>query len=157
MMKWIKNFLRLRTSAKSQRGVTIVENLIALTLFAIVIAGSSRFIIAAMRSNTSSRTYLALVSDVQQIVDGYRKGTYSTLLSNFGSVYTSIANNQTVTLTSSTKQNARATFTTTLTAIKTSNTSFPEAIKVRVAATQRRGKFGNATYSFETVIAQFGT
>lgn len=141
---------------RSQRGVTIIENLIALSLFALVIAGSSRYIITAMQSNTNSRTYAALVADVQQIVDTYRRGAYTALLDQFGGTYSSIQNGQVATH-SSTFTSARATFVTAFTAIKTSNTAFPEAVKVKVRATQRRGKLSNATFDFETVIAQFGT
>ena len=156
MISLLKNNLFNKSRKYSERGITIIENLVAISLLSIVLASSSNMIIMAMQSNGSARGYASMVSQVQQKIDQYRNGSYSTLLAKFGSTYSSITDGQTATETSS-YDGANTTFTTTFTAIKSSNTAFPEAIQIKVSALQRRGRIGNVAYDFETVIAQMGT
>lgn len=139
--------------SKSQRGVGIVENLVAMALVAIAVVGSTSLFITCFHSNASTRTYTSVIADVQSIVDSYRNGSYADLLGRFGTSYVNIANGQQATL-SSESADSRAAYTTTFTAIKTSPGSIPEAVRVRVAATHRRGNPGDVVYDFETIIAQ---
>ena len=140
-------------STRRQLGMTIVENLIAIALLGIVLAGSSRAIIYTLHSNQSARGYSALASDVQKVVDGYRQLPYATLLGKFDADYGAIVDGQTTTESLSFDE-SRSDFVTTFTALRSSNTGFPEAVKVNVAATQRRAKLGDSIFTFETYIAQ---
>lgn len=138
---------------KSQRGISIVENMLAIALLGIVIAGSSRMIIMGLESNGSTRNYAGVAADVQSIFDSYRNGSYLTLLNKFNTPYLQIGDGQSASENTNSSK-AKATYQTTFTAIKASATSYPEAVKIAVQADQRRGKLGNVTYTFETVIAQ---
>lgn len=150
----MKNSLRARRINPSQeKGVTIVENLIAITLLTLVLAGNSKLIISSIHATSNARNFAALATEVHELVDGYRTDTYTDLLSRFGGSYSGIANGDTATEEVS-SPDTRTTFTTTFTAIKSSNTAFPEAVRVRVEAVQRRGKFENSSYDFETIVAQ---
>ncbi len=139
--------------AARDSGFTIIENLIAVTLLSLVIASNSRFIISSMFANQSARAYDALAAEVQKKVDTYRSNTYSQLLDKFGSNHSAITDGQTATENGSTT-NGRSSYVTSFTANKSSNTGLPESVGIKVVATQRRGKFANASFSFETVIAQ---
>lgn len=144
----------LRSLALSnERGLTIIENLVAVSLVAAVLAASTRFVMLSMEANSSTRSYAALAAQAQKILDSYRTAGYSQLLGKFGTSHGSITNGQTVTEESSYK-NGWADFKTTLTAIKTSNTGTPEAVKVQIQAVQRRGRLGDTTHIFETYIAR---
>lgn len=140
-------------STSCQRGLTIVENLLAISLLGIALAGSSRAIIYTMHSNQSARANTALAADVQKVVDGYRQLSYAQLLNKISTNYSGITDGQAATESLEFAE-SRASMLTTFSAVKTSNTGFPEAVKVSVAATQRRGKLGDATYTYETFIAQ---
>ena len=140
-------------SALRQHGLTIIENLIAISLVGIALAGGSRAIIYTMHSNQSARAYTALAADVQKTVDGYRQLTYAQLLSKISTNYSAITDGQSASETLDFAE-SHSSMQTTFSAVKTSNTAFPEAVKVSVAATQRRGKLGDATYTYETYIAQ---
>ncbi len=154
-MKFLK--LNFRRPARSnERGVTIIENLIALSILTVIVASNSRFILLSMKMNQNTRSYMSLASDAQQIIDNYRNGPYSDLLDNFGGSYSAIEDGETANEETH-SSNARADFNTTFTAVKTSNTAFPEAVRVQVEATQRRGTLGSATYTFETIITQVGS
>lgn len=145
-----KSFIKFSSAA----GFSVVENLVAIAILGAVLAASSNMIILAMHSNASARSYAVMSADVQQIFDNYRGGNYATLLGKFGTTpYSSISDGQTATETT-TSSRANATYTTTFTAIKSSGAVMPVAIKVRVTAVQSRGKLGQATKSFETVITQ---
>lgn len=140
-------------SRNSQRGIGLIENMVAIALLGISMVGATSLFINSFHSNAASRTYTSLISDVHTIIDEYRRGNYSDLLDKFPSSYTAITNGQTAQETTG-SPDARATYTTTFTAIKTSTTNIPEAVRIQIRAVQRRGKFGDATYQFETMIAQ---
>ncbi len=137
----------------AQRGIGIIENLVAIAILGISIVGATSLFISSFHSNAASRTYTTLISDVHTIIDEYRTGAFSDLLDKFPVSYTAIADGQTISETT-TSVDARATYTTSFTAVKTSTTNIPEAIRIQVNAVQRRGKFDDATYRFETIIAQ---
>jgi prepilin-type N-terminal cleavage/methylation domain-containing protein len=138
--------------AQRQRGFTIVENLVALALISISIAGASNLVISAVLGNSAARNYAGVVAEAQSRIDDLRRQSFTSILANFGGSPQSVANNQTVTL-NSTSSNSRASYATTLTAIKNSTTGYPQAVRVRIVATQRRGRLNNAQYTFETLIA----
>lgn len=115
--------------------------------------GATSLFISSYQSNTASRTYTSLTSDVHTLIDSYRSQSFSSLLDKFGTSYTNITDGQTITETSS-NTSSRANYTITFKAIKTSTTNIPEAVQILVRAVQRRGKFSDATYNFETIVAQ---
>jgi type II secretory pathway pseudopilin PulG len=132
--------------------VTIIENLIAITLLGLVLTASSRMIISTIQANRSARGFAGAIAEVQKSIDGYRTGSYTAILDKFGGTYSSIEDNETVTETTYSDA-SRTTLVTTYTAIKTSSTAFPEAVRITIDATQRRAALGDAQYRFETVIA----
>ena len=138
---------------RSQRGVTIVENLVSMAILSIALVGSTSLFISSYHSDAASRGYGALIADVHSTIDGFRSGNFSTLLNKFSVNFSSITNNQTATETIVGKA-SHATYTVTYTAIRTSSTTIPEAVKVGISAAQRRGNFGTGTFTFETIIAQ---
>lgn len=133
--------------------MSIVENLVAISILGIVIISVTPILVTSMQSNGIARSHTSLVADVQSIVDGYRNSTYQTILDKFATTYTAITDGQTVS-ESSTSSESRASYSTTFTAIKLNPTSSPEAVKITVVATQRRGNFPDASYTFETVISE---
>lgn len=137
---------------RKEAGFTIIENLVALVLVSIALVGSTAFFANASQSNTTSRTYSSIVTDTSLIIDNYRSN-YNSLLNEFNTDYTAIANGQSTT-TSQISARSRSTYTITLTAIKTKADSIPEAVRVNIAVNQRRGKKDDAQYVFETIIAQ---
>lgn len=139
---------------KQNRGFSVVEVIVSIALLGIVIAGSSNAIIVSMQANEATRSYASVMTDVYQLVDDYRSQSYTSLLSKFGSDFKAITNGQTVIETSSATR-SRASYTITLTAIKTASNSNPEAIQINVSALHRRGKFGDATYDFNTIVSQY--
>lgn len=139
--------------AHSESGITIVENLVAMSIVLIAIIGATSLFITAFYGNASSRSYTTLVSDVHTIIDSYRDVSYSSLLGKFGADSIAISDGAQVS-ESSTSADARADYTTTFTAIKTHPDNIPEAVRIQVSAVQRRGKFDDMTYQFETIIAQ---
>jgi type II secretory pathway pseudopilin PulG len=138
-----------------QRGISLIENLVAVGLMAIIMAASSRLMIVTMHANEAARSHASILSDVQQIVDTYRAGNYGVLLGKFGGDYTTIANGTTVEETV-TAPHSHATYTVRFTAFKASSVAIPEAIQVRVTAQHRKGKLGVSDYVYETVVAQVG-
>ena len=148
-----RHCLTQRSSAAArQRGFTIIENLVAISLVAISLVGASRLIITTMHGNAAARTYSSLVGEVQAKIDGYRQQSFAALLSNIGSSPSAITHGQSATVSSSSKS-ARASFVTTFTAVKSGTSGIPQAIRIKVVATQRQGHFGQSAYSFETLIA----
>jgi len=142
----------LLTSIRSSAGFSLVENLVAMSLISIAMMAVSSLMINSMHGNSAARTHSALIADVQAKLDAYRQGSFNTLLANIGTPPTSIADGATGTV-SSTSTNARASYLETFTAIKNNPDGVPQAVRVRVAVTQRRGVYGHASYSFETIIA----
>lgn len=138
----------------NQSGFSVIEVIVSVALLGIVIAGSSNAIIVSMHANEATRSYASVMTDVYQLVDDYRSQSYISLLSKFGSDFKAITNGQTV-IETATADRSRATYSITLTAIKSASNSNPEAIQVNIAATHRRGKFGEATYDFNTIISQY--
>lgn len=136
-------------------GYSIIEVLISISILGIVIASTSRLVIVSMHANKASRSYASLVTEVQEIMDQYRGASYNSLLSKFSSSFSSIADGQAVE-ESVYSDRSRASYSITLTAIKSAGNGNPEAVRVRVEADHRRGVYGNTTYDFETLISQAG-
>lgn len=141
-----------RLKRSPQAGFIIIEILVSISLLALILSGISRLIILSMHANTSARTFSSLVSEVQDTVDGFRNGSFTSLLDKFNTGYTSITNGQTAT-TTSTSSYSRATFTITYTAIRTNNEAAPEAVRIAISAQQRRGLLGTISYDFETIVS----
>lgn len=137
---------------RAQRGIALVENLVALAMLGIALVGSVSLFSNSMNSNKASRSYMALVSEVQDIVDQYREESFTTLIARFGSNIANIANGTQATETYRSSR-SRATFTSRLTAIRSHGEGSPEAVRLEVTAVQRRNKLGDRTYTFETIIA----
>lgn len=136
----------------AQHGVTIIENLVAISLVAIALLGSTSLFINTYQNNKSARNFSSSVSDIQRIIDGYRTD-YSSLLDEFGTDYTAITDNQYVEETVQ-ANDSQASYTLGFTAIKTNSSAPPEAVRISVISTQRRGKFDDVNFTFETIIAQ---
>ena len=142
----------MRREQRDQRGVALVENLVAMAILSISLVGSVSIFSNTSNSNRASRSHAALVAEVQDIVDQYREEAFNTLLTRFNTNITAISNGARIT-ESYTSTRSRATFTSTLTAIHSRDEGSPEAIRLNVSANQRRGKLGNRTYTFETIVA----
>ncbi len=140
------------SSIHKQQGFALVENLVAIALLGIALAGSVSLFSNTISSNKASRTYASLISEVQDVVDQYREEPFNTLIARLGSNISTISNGAQAT-ESFTSSRSRATFTSTLTAIRSRSEGAPEAVRLNVSAVQRRNKLGNHTYSFETIIA----
>lgn len=142
-----------RRMRAAQRGIGLVENLVAISLLGISLMGATSLFVSSYNSDSAARSYTSLINDVHSIIDGYRSATYSSLLDKYGTGYANIVDGQQVSETAAGLA-ARANYTITFTAIRTTTTNIPEAVRVNVTANQRRGKFSNGIYRFETIIAQ---
>lgn len=145
----------IHTKTANQKGITIVENLVALALLSIVMAGSARTIIVMMHANASHRQFVASQSEVQAVVDQYRSEPYNDILALFGNDYRGISDGQTYS-TNHVSSNGRSNYVITFTANKTNLNSTPESVKISIEATQRRGSLGNTEYNYETIISNAG-
>jgi len=142
-----------RLQYRSAKGFSILEVLVAIGLLGIVLASSAKVIILSMQANKATRTHASVIADVQDIIDNYRGQSYATLLSSFGSDFSAIANGATAASTV-TSSRSRATYNVTLTAQKSTSTSNPETVQVRIQALQRRGAFDTADTDYTTLISQ---
>lgn len=142
----------LKTNFSEEHGSGLIENLVSLSMLAIVITSVSSAILLTMHGNAGSRTYTSVIADVQSIVDSLRHGAYTQILDKFNSNYNSIANNQ-ITSEVIKSSESRAMYTVTYTAIKRSANAIPDAIKVRINISHSKGHLGNSASSFETIIA----
>ena len=136
-----------------ERGFGIVENLVAISLLGIAIVGTTSLVVNTFHMNAASRSHTAVMSDVEAIIDSYRSSGFASLLDEYGIGYSAIVNGQTVTRTV-TSAESKASYQVTLMAIKTSSAGLPEAIRLTISSSHRRGKLGTAAYQFETLIAQ---
>jgi type II secretory pathway pseudopilin PulG len=141
-----------KRALKKQSGFALVESLVAIGLIGITMVGMTKLFTICFNANASTRSYAAVENDVQSIIDGYRVNTYTQLLLKFGSDPLQITNGQSVTETA-TGTFAKTDYSTRLTALKSSTGATPEAIRLTVTATQRRGTIGSTQYTFETLMA----
>lgn len=139
-------------TVKLQRGFALVENLVAIALLGIALAGSVSLFSNTAASNKASRTHASLIAEVQDVVDQYREEPFNTLIARFGTDISNISNGAQATETF-TSSRSRASFTSVLTAIRSHDEGSPEAVRILVTAVQRRNKLGSHSYSFETIIA----
>lgn len=137
---------------RNQKGFAIVESLVSIALVGIAMVGVTSLVITSVNANTSSRGYTALIADVNSIVDEYRNSSFQSLLTKFNSNPIAITDGQVVVETS-TSEAAKANYTTRLIALKSTNGAVPEAIRIEINATQRRGTFNNSTFTFQTLLA----
>lgn len=135
-----------------ERGVSLIENMVSLSILSIVIASASSSMFMAFHGNAAARTYSGVVADVHGMVDNLRRSNYTVLLDKFGTVYTSITNNQTA-VENTTNKESHAAYTITYTAIKRSANSIPDAVRVRIAIAHSMGSLGSTNTAFETIIA----
>lgn len=135
-----------------ETGTALIENMVSLSILAIVIASVTSSIFLTMHGNAASRSYTATISEVQSMVDAMRHDEYPNLLDKFGSLYTSITNNQSIT-EEVVGNESNSTYIVTYTAIKRTANTLPEAIKVRIVATHTQGSLGLSNTAFETIIA----
>lgn len=142
----------MNNKIKKQKGFALVENLVSISLVSIAMVGLTSLVITSVNANNSSRDYVAVVSDVNSIVDNYRNLSYQQLLNKFGSNPTSINDGQTI-VENSSGQHSKSEYQVNLVALKSGIVSTPEAIQIRVNATQRRGIFGDQQFTFETLLA----
>lgn len=136
----------------NERGISIVENLVAITLLSIILASTSRLVILAVEANASRRDFTSVGANVQGLIDNYRAGNYTELLDKFGSSYASIEDGDTV---SETQELAfgKASMEIVYQAIKSGPGTYPDAIEIQITVNQRRGKLQNASFQFDSVIA----
>jgi Tfp pilus assembly protein PilV len=139
-------------AGKSQHGIALVENLVAIAVLSIAIVGSVSLYGTNAQATKASRDYAALVSETQSIIDGYRNENFNTLILRFNTNPQEISSGAQVT-ESYTSARTQTTFTSKLTAIKSRPQGNPEAVRLQLSALQRRGKMGTANYSFETLLA----
>lgn len=140
---------------KKEAGITIIENLVAISLVGLAIVGSTGLFITTYKTNASARNFTSLVADCQGLIDQYRQN-YTALLNEFGSSYTEIANGQSTTISVESPA-SRSNITLTLTAIKAREGTIPEAVRVRANGVQRTSSNTTSSYSFETIVAQVGS
>lgn len=139
---------------RNDAGFALVESLVAVVLVSITVVGSTSLVVTCFHSNAATRTFAGVESDINSIIDGYRNAAYSTILAKFGGSPGSIADGQ-MAVEASSVSTSRTTYSTQFIAIRSAAGNQPEAVRLNVTATQRRGGgMGNATYTFETIIAQ---
>jgi type II secretory pathway pseudopilin PulG len=144
--------IRLQTKLQLENGTGLIENMVSLSILAIVIASVTSSIFLTMHGNAASRSYTAMISEIQSMVDAMRQDEYTNLLDKFGSLYTSIDNNESVTENISGIE-SNANYAITYTAIKRTANTLPEAIRIRFVATHTQGSLGLSNSTFETIIA----
>ena len=137
---------------KKQSGVTIIENLVAISLVSLALVGTSNLIISTYKANSSARNFTSLAAESQGLIDQYRQN-YTALLDEFGTAYTEIEHGQSTVVTVS-SDTSRSTINLSLTAVKSRTGTIPEAVRVRASSEQRTSSTTTSTYSFETIIAQ---
>ena len=144
-----------RKNRSKESGVSIIENLVAISLVGLAMVGSTNLFITTYKTNSAARNFTSLAADSQGLIDQYRQN-YSWALLEFGTGATSIANGQSTTVAVNSEA-SRSTITLTLTAIKSRAGTIPEAIRVKASGVQRTSSTTTATYEFETIIAQVGS
>jgi type II secretory pathway pseudopilin PulG len=137
----------------SEKGISIIENLVAITLLSFAIISSTGLIKYSMHANQSARSFQGLISEVHLLVEGYRADGLFKLLDKYNKTHMTITNNETVTENLSLPA-YNASVRTTYTAIRSASNSSPEAVKVTVVATQRRGALKAKDFTYETIVAQ---
>jgi prepilin-type N-terminal cleavage/methylation domain-containing protein len=142
----------MNQTVKSQHGFALVESLVAIALLGITIVGITRLFTTCFLTHAATQHYAAVENDMQAIIDTYRTTSYTALLGKFGINPLAIQNGQQVTETT-TGTFAKATYATVLTALKSTIGATPEAVRISVTATQRRGVLGDTQFTFETVMA----
>ncbi|MFM1847870.1 MAG: hypothetical protein RL417_1344 [Pseudomonadota bacterium] len=133
--------------------MSIIENLFAIGLLGITIVGTVNLHIYTLHANGANQHYSALIDEVQAIFDGYRSAGLNSLLGKFEGLRTAIANGATVTESLS-SVSSNVSYVVTFTALSSASGSAPQAVQVRIDATQQRGKLGTKVFSYETIIAQ---
>lgn len=137
----------------SESGFGIVENLVAIALITIALVGTSGLFINCFNMNTASRSHGSVMADMQGIVDSYRNAGFGVILNKFATSFPAIADGQVAQETSA-SSSSHANYTVRFTAIKSHASSIPEAVKITVIASHRRGALGTSSYQFETIVAQ---
>ena len=138
---------------RRELGITILENLVALTLVAVTMAGASKMIISGMHANKNSREFGQITTEVNNIISAIDGAGYGTLLNAFATSYPLITDGQTVTYATVNSTYTPSSYVVTLEAIKNLNGTIPESLIVRVATTHNRVKFGSSNHVFETIIS----
>ena len=136
----------------SERGVTIVENLVALVIIAIAAFSVVPLLRISLNTTAAARTHSALVAEVEDIVADYRSTPLIAVLGDINSNLGAINDGDTATAEIHSDV-ARARYDITVTAIKSTAVGSPRAARLRIEATHRRGVLGDANYVFETVLA----
>ena len=138
---------------KSERAIGLIENMVSLAIISLVIASAASSTIMAFHANKAARSYTGVVSDIQGMVDNLRNSDYNSVLDKFSTPYLSISHGQ-VTSESVSIDDSSSTYLVTYTAIKRSAISVPDAIRVKFEVNHRVGKYGDNSYTFETIVAQ---
>ena len=121
-------------------------------LLSLSMVGVSKVYVTGLHSGEVARSFGIINQDVGAIVSDIHGTKYGTLLNSFSVSFSQIEDGQRVTYASNNSSSTKASYLTELIAIKEFGGSVPEALRVRITATQQRVKLGDATHIFETVV-----
>lgn len=137
---------------RAEVGFIIPEVLVSMTLLGIVIAAVTNLVVVTMHSNTAARSFSVLNSEIQDTIDGLRSAAFNEVLDKFATSYIAITDGQVATETINSSE-SRSSQIVTYTAVRSSNESAPEAVRVQISVQLRRGILGNISYDYQTVVS----
>jgi prepilin-type N-terminal cleavage/methylation domain-containing protein len=140
---------------KNQKGFSIVENLVALSILAIASASTMPLLVASFHATQSDREQASIMGEVNQIISNYKSSSLNSILSNIQSDISNITDGQVAQISqdSNTSNNE---YQITFTAIKSQAMGSPEAIRITIEAIHNRKSYGEAIYTYETIITSLG-
>ncbi|MCC6954556.1 MAG: type II secretion system protein [Deltaproteobacteria bacterium] len=149
----MKPLLKIFSRDSDERGFSIVENLVAITILGIASVATIPLIFLSLNATGESRNQAAALAEVEGLVSDYKTLPFIEVLQKIASNVPSIQDGDTVTITEP-LEGGRSSYTVTLTAIKSQSLGNPEAVRMLIEVTQRRGTRADRQYQFETIISQ---
>ena len=149
----MSSLFKLCRGPSGERGFSIIENLVAITILGIASVATIPLIFLSLNATSESRTQAAALGEVEAIVSKYKTMPFVEMLQEISSNVPDIQDGDRAILTED-SENGRTTFRVTLTAIKTQTLGNPEAVRLRIDVTQTRGHRAARDFAFETIISQ---
>jgi len=138
---------------RGERGVSIIETLVAALLISIAIMATTPVMINGFSSLKTGQAQMALSGSVLAEIDDIRSRKYYELIEELYPGMVPVPNGSVATEANVYDPKTKATMTIVYTARNQAARDLPEALDVKITAVQKRGKFGTTTYEFETVVA----